>query len=1214
MDVIEYKLTSKNPVLVSHGVSKLYEKIKNKYKDGNVNDILKIPEFKFLTSKLESKDKLLTSTICQALVRLVENGIISTTIALCTLISYISSTNNYVAITVSISHLLILDFKLNGTEDKYSYTSLMPQFPFITILKEDSNSWHAVLDQMHFIMNHPDEHVFINAFLLQRVNLNIKTSKKCSNYMPQHKLLYTVLQIKKNSIQILKPVFLFILCNPSSTLSDGCKEKTWQLIELSNALELRIEILLWLRTNDIDTCLETYYTISGFAMASLSKNDKDICIALLPLLSSVCIWFLEHGFDPIANLNTISTIINKYDNLSGNIILALISEMIVICPVFYLTNVLQLCELVLNKMSCNITMVYMLIASILKWMPYPSVLSAEALTKAHTLINKALVEVKWTKEASNPFPEGILAKLLHFDAYIQFYTESVDLLNTITDKNILSWLKMLSKSPIDLRYKYRLILSGLFLQSKNAIITKAIGDILMQIAKEIIVFASHMLPLIMHRLSKSRDPDELKYLLLILPELVITKENVVFINKTLQTLFHSEGPLKYYALELYSTMNDRDSRCYQYLSSALIKTLQTDQSWYADITCAKVIKHICEERPECAEELVPLISQILNKCVDTSGSTATALALKSISALCSSSVIHFSSVWKVIAPKMRKEKRTIVIKTLCEFFGNIPSFPNKNSYTNETLINDILKILWSYAIQNDPEISEAALKAIALYRLEDIALETLPDDFICDITTPQSSKSTSTDIESNNIFQHIPGTCWIKMLEKVNKTTLNAAGNILISFITQEVISFRSGIYNWPYGEPNDFKYLPERSIIRTVGEHLRRIDTTKSFNENVALECLRIFAFKYPKPLPNINWNFLRKIAEISNKAKEYCLTIACHHSVISLSARNFVEDYLSMYDYDEGIKNLLECKEHEILYSNLEILCEAMQIQKIRPLLDATLTHVMANLSSDDDTNVILFKNIMHSYASALKNETINDAIRTLLSTTLDNLLDQIDLTQDHYKPYISAVLALPVEHIERMTSPNVWWEIPVKKLKNAITIRAELSISSILMPLNWMNELINLIATMPSVQLYLLQEIQRVQTEVRSKIYTVDWAMDFINRIQALIPEISESNQQIIFYCDIFFISIIYLSGMDCIIMDTNSIISSQHVRARLFPQAIARLADLHHWKDQMIPQVMEWLHQMRKSPIPELYKSTFHNSLISLKHHPHYYKKWFTYLTE
>lgn len=103
-------------------------------------------------------------------------------------------------------------------------------------------------------------------------------------------------------------------------------------------------------------------------------------------------------------------------------------------------------------------------------------------------------------------------------------------------------------------------------------------------------------------------------------------------------------------------------------------------------------------------------------------------------------------------------------------------------------------------------------------------------------------------------------------------------------------------------------------------------------------------------------------------------------------------------------------------------------------------------------------------------------------------------------------------------------------------------------------------------------MLQEIQRVQTEVKSKIYTSDWVIDFINRIQALIPEISEDDQRILFYCDIFFVSIICLSGMDCIIMDTHSIVSSQHVRTRLFPQAIAMLADIQYWKDHIIPQVI------------------------------------------
>ncbi|KAK2581624.1 hypothetical protein KPH14_002126 [Odynerus spinipes] len=1184
MDVIEYKLASKNPVLISHAVSRLYEIIKEKYKDGTSKDVIKIPEYKLLISKLESKDRILTTSICQALVSLVECGVLSITSVLCTLISHVSSTNNYTAITVSMSQLLILDLKLHGNQDKCLFTSQVPQYPFITILKEEKNSWRAVLDQMHFIMNHPDR------------------------------------QIKEKSLEMLRSVFIFILCDPSSSLSDACREKAWQLlIKSDDALELQIEILLWLRTNDVHTCLDTYYKIVEFAKVCLSKNDKDSCIALLPLLSSLCIWFLEYGLDPILNLDIISAIINKYNNLSGNVMLALMCEMILVCPAYYLGNVLQVCKLIVNKMSCNITLINALIASILKWMPYPSILCAEALAIANDLINNIVSEAKWTKDASDPAPKEIFAKLIHCDPYVQFYTESITLLNSLTEANILSWLKILSKSPIDLRYKYRLILSGLFLQSNDLVVTKAICDILMQITREIIVFASHMLPLIMHRLSKSHDYNELRYLLLALPELVITKENIPIISRTLQTLLHGKGPLKYFALELYLTMQDRDPRCYQYLSSALMETLQTDQSWYADVTCAKVIKHICEERPEYAEELVPLISKILNKCVDVNGSTATVLALKGIAALCNASVISITSVWKVLAPKMKREKRTIVMTALCELFAEIPSFPNRSSEGYDILISNVLEILWSYVFLNDKKISEVALKAIAMYRLQDIPLKTLPADFKCGLEIPQSSTSTSSDATKmpEDTLEYVPGTCWIQMLEKVNKVNkilLPSAGNILISFITNEIKGFRFGIYNWPHGEPNNFKYLPERSVIRAVGEYLRRLDKTKPIDESVAVECLRIFSFKYPKPLPNINWRFLHKTSEISDKAKEYSLTIACHHSVTSLSARNFVEHYLSMYENEKNLTSLLESREHEILYANLEDLCEAMHTQKIKPFLDATLTHTMGNLLSDDSENVIFFENIMRSYARALKNDGTNDAIRTLFSTTLEKLLDEIDLTCARFKPYISAVLALPIEHIERMTSPNVWWETPIKKLQNSITIRAELAVSNETeMPLKWMNELIDLIATMPEVQPYLLQEVQRVQTEVRSKMYTSDWVLDFINCIRAFIPEVSSSKNKIVFYCDVFIISIICLSGMDSLITDVHSITSSQHVRARLFPQAIAMLADIQYWKDHVIPQVMEWLHQMRTSCVPELYKSVFHNSLISLKHHPHYNKSWITYLS-
>lgn len=993
------------------------------------------------------------------------------------------------------------------------------------------------------------------------------------------------------------------------------REQAWQLlIKADDTLELQIEILLWLHTNNIYTCQDTYYKLIEFTKVRLSKNDKDACIALLPLLTSLCIWYLEYGLVPTLSLDIISVIINKYDNLSGNIILALMSEMILVCPAYYLSNVLQVCKLILKKMSCNITVINMLVASILKWMPYPSVLCAEALTIANSLINDVIPKVKWTKEANDSPPKEIFAKLIHFDAHTQFYMESINLLNSLSKEDILSWLKALSKSPIVLHYKYRLILCGLLLENNDLILTKAICDILMQVCQEIIAFSSHMLALVMHKLSKSRDPDEIKYLLLVLPELITIQENVPIITKTLETLLHTAGPLKYFALELYLLIQDRDPRCYRYLSNALMEILQTDQSWYADVTCANVIKKICEKYPERAEELVPLISQILNKCVDTNGSAATALALKGISALCNSSVINVTSVWKVLAPKMKKEKRTIVIKALCEFFGDIPSFPNKSSTTYDNLVYDVLEILWSYVMLNDIKIQEAALKAISLYPLEDIPLKTLPADFKCNLQIPPNiSTVDNPDVTAEDVLEYIPGTCWIQALEKINKTVLEAVGNLLISFITNEVKGFLSGIYKWQR-EPNNFKYLPDKSVIRAVGTYLKRYDKAKPSDETIVMECLRIFAFKYPKPLPNINWSFLHKTIEISENAKKYSLTIACHHSVTSLSARNFVEHYLSMYEDEKDIESLLQSRIHEILYSNLEDLCSAIQIQKLKPFLNVTLSRAMENKSINNDENILLFKIIMESYARTLKHKATNEAIHMHFSTTLGKLLDEVDLTCDRYKPYIPAILTLPIEFIKRTTSPNVWWDTPIQKLKNAIIIRTELALSSgVEMPLNLMDELIDLIATIPEVQSYLLQKIQKIQTQIRSQTYTSDWILNFINHIQVLISELTTGENKIIFYCDIFFVFVICLSGMDCLLTDEHSITSSQHVRARLFPQAMTILAEIQYWKDHVIPQVMDWLHQMRTSCLPESYKSAFYNSLISLKHHPHYNKSWITYLS-
>ena len=77
-----------------------------------------------------------------------------------------------------------------------------------------------------------------------------------------------------------------------------------------------------------------------------------------------------------------------------------------------------------------------------------------------------------------------------------------------------------------------------------------------------------------------------------------------------------------------------------------------------------------------------------------------------------------------------------------------------------------------------------------------------------------------------------------------------------------------------------------------------------------------------------------------LSAEAKQYTLSIACHNATISLSAKSFIEDYLSTYKSLNDAEDFIwEDNEHPILYANLEYLCQAVQPNIIKRFLKITL-----------------------------------------------------------------------------------------------------------------------------------------------------------------------------------------------------------------------------------------------------------------------------------
>jgi len=103
---------------------------------------------------------------------------------------------------------------------------------------------------------------------------------------------------------------------------------------------------------------------------------------------------------------------------------------------------------------------------------------------------------------------------------------------------------------------------------------------------------------------------------------------------------------------------------------------------------------------------------------------------------------------------------------------------------------------------------------------------------------------------------------------------------------------------------------------------------------------------------------------------------------------------------------------------------------------------------------------------------------------------------------------------------------------------------------------------------MQKHFLENIQKVQTDLRLEkscdlASQKDWILDFMSRIDTLMVEMEERSN-IVFYCDILFVLVICLSGMDCLLPRKQLLITSREVRIRLFPQAISMLIDRQIWK--------------------------------------------------
>ncbi|XP_066592979.1 focadhesin [Prorops nasuta] len=1169
MDEIEYKLKTKNPVLISHAISTLLQIINKKYEITENLDVLQMQEYKLLVSNCQSDVPALCVSANQALVILAQNGLVPTSTLMFSFISCLRSSRNSneiteVSIIGAISQLLIMESFSISKENKYTFHA----HPLIQILKYGKHCWKHIFNEIHFIFKHPNK------------------------------------TVKENRCEILRPVLLYVLCDPfhPSIVDDCCKQQLWNLIINTNdTQELQLEILQWLQVKE-NSCIDTNYKILVLArkILKMPMKDKEFCTILAVLLSALNIQLLEVGYSPQTNIQTLQKLLDYCDKNAGSIILGLMSEVILICPAPYLHHITSVCSIIIDKLSCSNVILNALAASLLKWVAYPSLLCSETTDMIKDLIND--VKVGDLQGSTRPtFLNRTCLALFCTNPQIQFYMEFNRLMCTWKQDEVLIWLNNIQSTSIDIRDRCRSILCGIFLSSTDIEITVKICKILTEIAKERPYdFASHMLSLILYKLTNSVDSRLLHQLLLALPELAIVKENTQIIIHTFELMLNSnKHPLMYLTIELLMrAMEKNQYQFFEQIYNMITECIKSDNSWQTNTICAKAALHICNTYPAHSKELVPIINHILNVCVDTNGAAASALAVKSITALCKSTVIEINSTWRIIAPKMKNETRRIVLESFCEFCGEIPSILTYSNDKYILLINDVMEKLWTYVTtSNDSQVIESALKALKNYRKQFFLLSTMPFEYKSDLNVSLISKENTS----------VPGTCWITMLKKIGRPLVSCAGDILIDFIKEELEQFHSSMYKCPRGEPYDYKYLSENSVIRAVGESLRLSEKFGPETDKVVTECLRIFAYTFTKPLPNIKWDFLNKLSQLSVATKKYSLFIMSRHASTSISAKNLTKNYLATYRDQQNLPQLMQNKDFLEVLQNLQYLCYSSEcIDDLKVFLEAILNHTVENMNLGNEDAIQIFKRIMISFTTTLKDTQILSEARLMLANNLETLFDRMTISFEDMEPYIIAFQEISSMQKEKIITPSLWWEILPLKLRNAIFI------STFTLSLPQINEIIDACITLPEMQILLLESIPRMRSNVNSELTRIRWTLDFMFRIQEKIKEASPEGKQLEFYCDLLFVSIISLSNLDCLLIEKESIITSVDTRTRLLPLAFITLSEKQVWKENM-SQVIKWLRIMNTTFVSDVYKTAFHRSLRTLRHEAAYKNEWLDVLS-
>ncbi|XP_055610061.1 focadhesin-like [Uranotaenia lowii] len=1174
MDDLKQIVSKQNSLATACALSKALQTIAEEAKqksDGKTSFSPVTNQINLLKNLCKSENPHTSQLAVQALVQLVENGTADLGQALGILVTALahSTAVQFIALANGMFDLLLLDLRRRcialGTE-KYvcQFDIKHPQHPLILLLLEKKDIVNVLFfaGKLHSVCNHHDQ------------------------------------IIRDNSIEFLRPVILFQFNNvnvPTET------HKIWSTLvktaqNNSKAENLIYEVFSWSKSTSLEQCLYTNSLLLEI-LDSLPVDNRfaglrgDCCLYLAAITKDL----INYNIDPQENFLKILSSLHALENFyefDDAVLLMLMADILEILSPVYIREAMRIIRLLLKSAPHRLSLAMISDAVI-------QLLAQQTFVKSYLedcdFILRHIAEINDENFAAQNKP---VRSIVYFHNDLSKY-KHLSLGWIAIEQGINSIDTFLNHIELNLRFadKISLVLRAM-LHFKNLNFTdwKRVFEQLIRLAKCNEDASARIISPVLYFLANETNMHKKLLILQNLASLGAKDHVLGVLNALAKDIDRAT------CFDLFLRLWKAEPRTYPFLYDLLkdTKARSQDDPWETTLARTYTIREVCLIKPQQhGADLVNLFSEILSNAEDANNEAAIALALDSIASLCENHVVNIVSTWKVLGFKFTDEKRPRIIRGLCRFFANVPTI-KVTSLEQEKLVNEIIIKLWQFVTDfDDGEVIIAALEALKAFPPEMMTIFQIPSIFRGDIKLP--------DPEDESLeAKQIPGECWVYLIKYVHYSALEAAGNLVIHHIANEMQTYRGGVFLTPEGrpEPSSLKYLPKKSILSSIvnfliseSKKLNRCEGNEQFLKNL----LNIIAHKYPKPIPPLDWCFLLDYIHVCFEMRRPCLQISIKQMPVSGSAKRLVENYMVVL-----IDGVMEAEDVLVFYENLEIVTESASNDLYKRFIHLSLKYLI-ELAEDGDQSFALVTKYLK--AAIVKSYENGENVEYLYET-IDNMFSRFDLNSECFYQYLEVFSSLPEKYQQSMLKPSEWIDKKnLHKLKKTIRFsffepkdgnsqRASTfaGLGDILKTICHLGEEPEAKAT----QRYFFQTFMNFIPSLHKKSFlSSDWLLELIYCIQSTLSEQEcRKKSEILFAVDVFMLAVISFSGWCCFV-SPDAVIDHVDKRLFVFPTALASIFQQNLWRD-VENKIYEFLyHLYNHSQIPLHYAECFRYALISCK---------------